>query len=273
MQRCSHHVPNLASNKFTICSHRFGFRLFRRRPASPPGHPTRLYALGGRAGEAGRRRSDGNRKTYWISAPRPVQAVARGVARRVIHTEAPTPVPQRAFFRTVQLPPGVLGPSTGKEYCHGGSTVSMHQLIEAGGSLGHQPTAGTRHEAVHLRRAQRPSHPSTCRRPSLVARALEFVSATVQAGGKVLFVGTSAGQARSPMRRASAASTSSNTAGGRHADQLEDHLPVDQAPQELEEQSRRHHGPDQEEVLPAHPERDKLEMSLGASATWAACPT
>jgi small subunit ribosomal protein S2 len=48
-------------------------------------------------------------------------------------------------------------------------------------------------------------HISTCRRPCRCSRALDFISATVQAGGKVLFVGTKR-QAQEPIAQAARAS-------------------------------------------------------------------
>jgi ribosomal protein S2 len=68
----------------------------------------------------------------------------------------------------------------------------------------------------------------------LFSRALEFISATVQAGGKVLFVGTKR-QAQEPIAQKPLALLSAlrqPPLAGRHAHQLEDDLAVDQASQD-----------------------------------------
>jgi small subunit ribosomal protein S2 len=93
--------------------------------------------------------------------------------------------------------------------------VTMQQLIEAGAHFGHQthrwnprmkPYIFGERNGVHIL--------DLSQTVPLFARALDFVSATVAAGGKVLFVGTKRqAQKPSPRVRASLASISSTTAG------------------------------------------------------------
>jgi hypothetical protein len=94
--------------------------------------------------------------------------------------------------------------------------VTIQQLIEAGAHFGHQthrwnprmkPYIFGERNGVHIL--------DLSQTVPLFARALDFVSATVAAGGKVLFVGTKR-QAQEADRRGCAqalASTSSTTAG------------------------------------------------------------
>jgi ribosomal protein S2 len=109
--------------------------------------------------------------------------------------------------------------------------VTMAQLLEAGAHFGHQthrwnpkmkPYIFGDRNGVHII--------DLSQSVPLFARALDFVRATVQSGGKVLFVGTKR-QAQDPIaeaaRRCGPALCQPSLAG-RHADQLEDHLGLDQ---------------------------------------------
>ena len=84
--------------------------------------------------------------------------------------------------------------------------VTMQQLIEAGAHFGHQTHRWNPRMKPYIFGARNGVHiidPSQT--VPLFARALEFVSATVQAGGKVLFVGTKR-QAQAPIAEAARAS-------------------------------------------------------------------
>ena len=89
-------------------------------------------------------------------------------------------------------------------------------------------------EAVHLRRPQRrPHHRPVADRAAVRARA-RLRPADRPRGGKVLFVGTKR-QAQDAIAEAAQASRPAfrqPPLARRHADQLEDHLQLDQAPQE-----------------------------------------
>jgi small subunit ribosomal protein S2 len=98
----------------------------------------------------------------------------------------------------------------------------------------------------------------------LFARALGS-SRPPQAGGKVLFVGTKR-QAQEPIAQAArfGPALRQPPLAGRHAHQLEDDQPVDQAFQGAGRTAcGRHRRSDQKEVLQLTRERDKFELSLG----------
>lgn len=145
--------------------------------------------------------------------------------------------------------------------------VTMQQLIEAGAHFGHQthrwnpkmkPYIFGERNGVHII--------DLSQTVPLFARALEFVSATAQNGGKVLFVGTKR-QAQAPIAEAARASgqhfvnhrwlggmltnwkTISNSI--KRFKSLEEQLSGDTA------------GLTKKEVLQLTRERDKLELSLG----------
>jgi small subunit ribosomal protein S2 len=146
-------------------------------------------------------------------------------------------------------------------------TVSMHQLIEAGAHFGHQTHRWNPRMKPYIFGARNGVHIlDLSQTVPLFARALEFVSATVQAGGKVLFVGTKR-QAQEPIAQAARACgqhfvnhrwlggmlTNWKTISGsiKRLKTLEEQLSGDTA------------GLTKKEVLQLTRERDKLELSLG----------
>ena len=136
--------------------------------------------------------------------------------------------------------------------------VTMQQLIEAGAHFGHQTHRWNARNGVHIL--------DLSQTVPLFARALDFVSATVQAGGKVLFVGTKR-QAQEPIADAARACgqhfvnhrwlggmlTNWKTISGsiKRLKTLEEQLSGDTT------------GLTKKEVLQLTRERDKLELSLG----------
>ena len=145
--------------------------------------------------------------------------------------------------------------------------VTMHQLIEAGAHFGHQthrwnprmkPYIFGERNGIHIL--------DLSQTVPLFGRALDFVSATVAAGGKVLFVGTKR-QAQEPIADAARQSgqhfvnhrwlggmlTNWKTISGsiKRYKSLEEQLSGDT------------HGLTKKEVLQLTRERDKLEQSLG----------
>jgi small subunit ribosomal protein S2 len=145
--------------------------------------------------------------------------------------------------------------------------VTLNQLIEAGAHFGHQthrwnprmkPYIFGERNGIHIL--------DLSQTVPLFARALDFVSSTVAAGGKVLFVGTKR-QAQEPIADAARRSgqhfvnhrwlggmlTNWKTISGsiRRLKSLEEKLSGDT------------HGFTKKEVLQMTRERDKLELSLG----------
>src|SRR5687767_7708676 len=145
--------------------------------------------------------------------------------------------------------------------------VTMQQLLEAGAHFGHQthrwnpkmkPYIFGERNGIHIL--------DLSQTVPLFARALDFVSASVAAGGKVLFVGTKR-QAQEPIAEAARAAgqhfvnhrwlggmlTNWKTISGsiKRLKTLEEKLSGDT------------HGLTKKEVLQMTRERDKLEMSLG----------
>jgi small subunit ribosomal protein S2 len=146
-------------------------------------------------------------------------------------------------------------------------TVSMHQLIEAGAHFGHQTHRWNPRMKPYIFGSRNSVHIlDLSQTVPLFARALEFVSATVQAGGKVLFVGTKR-QAQQPIAEAARACgqhfvnhrwlggmlTNWKTISGsiKRLKTLEEQLSGDTT------------GLTKKEVLNLTRERDKLELSLG----------
>ncbi|MEO5598273.1 MAG: 30S ribosomal protein S2 [Novosphingobium sp.] len=146
-------------------------------------------------------------------------------------------------------------------------TVSMQQLIEAGAHFGHQTHRWNPRMKPYIFGARNGVHIlDLSQTVPLFARALDFISATVQNGGKVLFVGTKR-QAQQPVADAARACgqhfvnhrwlggmlTNWKTISGsiKRLKTLEEQLSGDTA------------GLTKKEVLQLTRERDKLEMSLG----------
>ncbi|KPH60417.1 30S ribosomal protein S2 [Novosphingobium aerophilum] len=145
--------------------------------------------------------------------------------------------------------------------------VSMQQLIEAGAHFGHQTHRWNPRMKPYIFGARNGIHIiDLSQTVPLFARALEFVQATVQAGGKVLFVGTKR-QAQEPIAQAARACgqhyvnhrwlggmlTNWKTISGsiKRFKALEEQLSGDTT------------GLTKKEVLQLTRERDKLELSLG----------
>ena len=145
--------------------------------------------------------------------------------------------------------------------------VTMNQLIEAGAHFGHQTHRWNPRMKPYIFGARNGIHIlDLSQTVPLFARALEFISATVQNGGKVLFVGTKR-QAQEPIAQAARASgqhyvnhrwlggmlTNWKTISGsiKRFKALEEQLSGDTA------------GLTKKEVLQLTRERDKLELSLG----------
>ena len=145
--------------------------------------------------------------------------------------------------------------------------VTMQQLIEAGAHFGHQTHRWNPRMKPYIFGARNGVHIlDLSQTVPLFARALDFVSATVQAGGKVLFVGTKR-QAQEPIAEAARACgqhfvnhrwlggmlTNWKTISGsiKRMKTLEEQLSGDTA------------GLTKKEVLQLTRERDKLELSLG----------
>ncbi len=147
------------------------------------------------------------------------------------------------------------------------STVTMQQLIEAGAHFGHQTHRWNPRMKPYIFGARNGVHIlDLSQTVPLFARALDFVSAAVQNGGKVLFVGTKR-QAQGPIADAARACgqhfvnhrwlggmlTNWKTISGsiKRLKTLEEQLSGDTT------------GLTKKEVLQLTRERDKLELSLG----------
>ena len=145
--------------------------------------------------------------------------------------------------------------------------VTMQQLIEAGAHFGHQTHRWNPRMKPYIFGARNGIHIiDLSQTVPLMARALDFVSSTVQAGGKVLFVGTKR-QAQEPIAQAARACgqhfvnhrwlggmlTNWKTISGsiKRLKTLEEQLSGDTT------------GLTKKEVLQLTRERDKLELSLG----------
>jgi ribosomal protein S2, bacterial type len=145
--------------------------------------------------------------------------------------------------------------------------VTMQQLIEAGAHFGHQTHRWNPRMKPYIFGARNGIHIiDLSQTVPLMARALDFISATVQAGGKVLFVGTKR-QAQEPIAQAARACgqhyvnhrwlggmlTNWKTISGsiKRFKALEEQLAGDT------------HGLTKKEILQLTRERDKLELSLG----------
>ncbi len=146
-------------------------------------------------------------------------------------------------------------------------TVTMQQLIEAGAHFGHQTHRWNPRMKPYIFGARNGIHIiDLSQTVPLMARALDFVSATVQAGGKVLFVGTKR-QAQEPIAQAARACgqhfVNHRWLGG----MLTNWKTISQSIKRfkaLEEQlAGDTHGLTKKEILQLTRERDKLELSLG----------
>jgi len=145
--------------------------------------------------------------------------------------------------------------------------VTMQQLIEAGAHFGHQTHRWNPRMKPYIFGARNGVHiMDLSQTVPLFARALEFVAATVQAGGKVLFVGTKR-QAQQPVAEAAKACgqhfVNHRWLGG----MLTNWKTISQSIKRLktleEQLSGDTTGLTKKEVLQLTRERDKLELSLG----------
>jgi small subunit ribosomal protein S2 len=147
------------------------------------------------------------------------------------------------------------------------STVTMQQLIEAGAHFGHQTHRWNPRMKPYIFGSRNGVHIiDLSQTVPLFARALDFVSATVRAGGKVLFVGTKR-QAQEPIAQAARACgqhfVNHRWLGG----MLTNWRTISQSIKRLktleEQLSGDTTGLTKKEVLQLTRERDKLEQSLG----------
>ncbi|QGN56021.1 30S ribosomal protein S2 [Novosphingobium sp. Gsoil 351] len=145
--------------------------------------------------------------------------------------------------------------------------VTMQQLIEAGAHFGHQTHRWNPRMKPYIFGARNGIHIlDLSQTVPLMARALEFVSATVQAGGKVLFVGTKR-QAQEPIAQAARQCgqhfVNHRWLGG----MLTNWKTISNSIKRLktldEQLSGDIVGLTKKEVLQLTRERDKLELSLG----------
>jgi small subunit ribosomal protein S2 len=146
-------------------------------------------------------------------------------------------------------------------------TVTMQQLIEAGAHFGHQTHRWNPRMKPYIFGARNGVHIiDLSQTVPLFARALDFVQATVRAGGKVLFVGTKR-QAQDPIaeaaRRCGQHFVNHRWLGG----MLTNWKTISQSIKRLksldEQLSGEITGLTKKEILQLTRERDKLEMSLG----------
>jgi len=145
--------------------------------------------------------------------------------------------------------------------------VTMHHLLDAGAHFGHQTHRWNPKMKPYIFGARNGIHIlDLSQTVPLFARALDFVSATVASGGKVLFVGTKR-QAQEPIADAARASgqhfVNHRWLGG----MLTNWKTVSNSIKKLktleEQLSGETSGFTKKEILQMTRERDKLEMSLG----------
>ncbi len=145
--------------------------------------------------------------------------------------------------------------------------VSMHQLIEAGAHFGHQTHRWNPRMKPYIFGARNGVHIlDLSQTVPLMARALDFVASTVQAGGKVLFVGTKR-QAQEPIAQAARQCgqhfVNHRWLGG----MLTNWKTISNSIKRLktldEQLSGEITGLTKKEILQLTRERDKLELSLG----------
>ncbi|KHL26152.1 30S ribosomal protein S2 [Croceibacterium mercuriale] len=146
-------------------------------------------------------------------------------------------------------------------------TVSMHQLIEAGAHFGHQTHRWNPRMKPYIFGARNGVHIiDLSQTVPLMARALDFVSATTRAGGKVLFVGTKR-QAQEPIAQAARACgqhfVNHRWLGGMLTNWRTISLSIKRLKTLEEQLGGDTAGLTKKEVLQLTRERDKLEMSLG----------
>src|SRR6187399_3478659 len=146
-------------------------------------------------------------------------------------------------------------------------TVTMHQLIEAGAHFGHQTHRWNPRMKPYIFGSRNGVHIiDLSQTVPLFARALDFVAATVRAGGKVLFVGTKR-QAQEPIAQAARASgqhfVNHRWLGGMLTNWKTVSNSIKRLKSLEEQLSGDTTGLTKKEVLQQTRERDKLEKSLG----------
>lgn len=155
-------------------------------------------------------------------------------------------------------------------------TVTMQQLIEAGAHFGHQTHRWNPRMKPYIFGSRNGVHIiDLSQTVPLMARALDFVSSTVRAGGKVLFVGTKR-QAQEPIAQAARASgqhfVNHRWLGG----MLTNWKTISQSIRRLKSLEEQLAGDTslltKKEVLQLTRERDKLELSLGGIRDMAGIP-
>ena len=145
--------------------------------------------------------------------------------------------------------------------------VSMHQLIEAGAHFGHQTHRWNPRMKPYIFGARNGVHIlDLSQTVPLMARALEFISSSVQSGGKVLFVGTKR-QAQAPIAEAARACgqhfVNHRWLGGMLTNWKTISGSIKRLKTLDEQLSGEITGLTKKEVLQLTRERDKLELSLG----------
>lgn len=145
--------------------------------------------------------------------------------------------------------------------------VTMHQLIEAGAHFGHQTHRWNPRMKPYIFGARNGIHIlDLSQTVPLFQRALDFIAATVQNGGKVLFVGTKR-QAQDPIADAARASgqhfVNHRWLGGMLTNWKTISLSIKRMKTLEEKLSGDTTGLTKKEVLQLTRERDKLELSLG----------
>ncbi len=146
-------------------------------------------------------------------------------------------------------------------------TVSMQQLIEAGAHFGHQTHRWNPRMKPYIFGARNGVHIiDLSQTVPLMARALEFVSGTVRAGGKVLFVGTKR-QAQDPIADAARASgqyyVNHRWLGGMLTNWKTISLSIKKMKTIEEQLSGDTSGLTKKEILDLTRKHEKLQMSLG----------
>ena len=145
--------------------------------------------------------------------------------------------------------------------------VTLHQLIEAGAHFGHQTHRWNPRMKPYIFGERNGIHIiDLSQTVPLFSRALDFVSATVAAGGKVLFVGTKR-QAQEPIadaaRRSGQHFVNHRWLGGMLTNWKTISGSIKRLKTLEEKLSGDTHGFTKKEVLQMTRERDKLELSLG----------
>jgi small subunit ribosomal protein S2 len=145
--------------------------------------------------------------------------------------------------------------------------VTMQQLIEVGAHFGHQTHRWNPRMKPYIFGARNGVHIlDLSQTVPLFARALDFISATAQAGGKVLFVGTKR-QAQEPVAQAARACgqhyVNHRWLGGMLTNWKTINLSIKRFKALEEQLSGDTMGLTKKEVLQLTRERDKFEMSLG----------